>query len=53
MVASMKMTAFSDIALCSLAEVDWRFSGAYCLYNQGDKLIIVLMMEQYPPLICR
>jgi hypothetical protein len=30
------MTAFWDIALCSLAEVDWRFRGAYSLHHQGD-----------------
>jgi hypothetical protein len=29
----MKMSAFSDIALCSLIEVDRRFRGAYCLHN--------------------
>jgi hypothetical protein len=31
----MKMTVFWDVAPCSLAEVDRRFRGAYCLY-QGD-----------------
>jgi hypothetical protein len=30
--ASMKMTAFWDIALCSLVEVDRRFRGAYWLH---------------------
>jgi hypothetical protein len=35
--ASMKMTAFSDIAKCSLIEVDGRFRDAYCLLYQGDE----------------
>jgi hypothetical protein len=30
----MKMTAFCDIAPCSLVEVDRRFRDAYCLYQQ-------------------
>jgi hypothetical protein len=30
MVASMKMTAYWDIELCSLVQVDQRFRGAYC-----------------------
>jgi hypothetical protein len=34
--ASMKMTAFWDIAPCSLIEVDRRFRGAYCVHHQGD-----------------
>jgi hypothetical protein len=34
--ASMKMTAFLDIAECSLV-VYRRFRGEYCLHNQGDK----------------
>jgi hypothetical protein len=33
--ASMKMTAFGDIAPCSLVEADRRFRGAYCLHRQG------------------
>jgi hypothetical protein len=33
---SMKMTAFWDIAQCSLVEVDRRFRVAYSLDNQGD-----------------
>jgi hypothetical protein len=52
----MKMTAFWDIAPCSLIEVDRHFRGAYCLHHQGDdirdyttqyprRLFIVLMME--------
>jgi hypothetical protein len=36
MAASMKMTAFWDIALCSLVEVDQLFRGAYCLHHQAD-----------------
>jgi hypothetical protein len=31
----MKMTAFWDIAPCSLAEVDRCFRGVYCLHHQG------------------
>jgi hypothetical protein len=30
------MTAFWDIALCSLFGVDRRFRGEYCLHHQGD-----------------
>jgi hypothetical protein len=33
--AAVKMTAFWDIALCSLVEVDRCFIGAYYLYYQG------------------
>jgi hypothetical protein len=33
---SSKMTAFWDIAPCSLAEVDGRCRGAYCLRHQGE-----------------
>jgi hypothetical protein len=32
---SMKMTAFLDIAPCSLGEIHRRFRGAYCLNHQG------------------
>jgi hypothetical protein len=32
----MKMTAFYDIAPCSLVGVDPLFRGAYCLHHQGD-----------------
>jgi hypothetical protein len=35
--ASTKMTVFWDVALCSLAENDRRFRGAYCLHQQGDE----------------
>jgi len=34
--ASMNMTAFCNIAPCSLVEVDRRFRGYYCLHHQGD-----------------
>jgi hypothetical protein len=30
-----KMTVFWDVAPCSLAEVDRRFRGVYCLCHQG------------------
>jgi hypothetical protein len=33
----MKMTAFWDVAPCSLIEVYGRFRGAYCLHHQGDE----------------
>jgi outer membrane phospholipase A len=33
----MKMSAFWDIALCSLIEVDQHFRGAYCLHHRGYK----------------
>jgi hypothetical protein len=32
----MKMTAFYNITLCSLAEVDRRFRRAYCLHQQSS-----------------
>jgi hypothetical protein len=31
------MTAFWDIAPCSLVEVDRRFRSAYCLHHQGER----------------
>jgi hypothetical protein len=31
------MTAFWDVAPCSLVEVDWRFGGAYCLHQQNEQ----------------
>jgi hypothetical protein len=37
----MKMTALWDTALCSLAEIDQHFRGAYCLHHQ----VIALMVE--------
>jgi hypothetical protein len=43
MAASMKMTAFWNIAPCGLIEVDRHFRGAYCFQHQGD--VIALMME--------
>jgi hypothetical protein len=33
---SLKTTAFWDIALSSLVEVDQCFRGAYCLHNDDD-----------------
>jgi hypothetical protein len=30
------MAVFSDVVPCSLVEIVWRFSGAYCLHHQGD-----------------
>jgi hypothetical protein len=42
------MTAFWDTASSSLVEVNRRFGGAYCLYNQGDnhlsQNIIIFML---------
>jgi hypothetical protein len=35
MAAGMKVTAFWDIAPCSLIEVERRFRGVYCLHHQG------------------
>jgi hypothetical protein len=37
--ASMKTTAFWDVAPCSLVEVDRRFRGVYCLLFHGNGLI--------------
>jgi hypothetical protein len=44
-------TAFWDIALCSLIEVDWHFRGAHCRDNGVSKHIGLLLQEyttQYP-----
>jgi hypothetical protein len=38
------MTAFWDIAPCSLVEVDRRFRGAYCLHHQDDELIALMII---------
>jgi hypothetical protein len=35
MVASMKFTAFWDMALCRIIEVDRYFRLAYCLHHEG------------------
>jgi hypothetical protein len=35
-VASMKMAAFWNIALCSVVEVDRRFRCAYSFHYQGN-----------------
>jgi hypothetical protein len=37
MVARMKMTAFRDMAPCSLVEADQCFRDAYCLHHQGKE----------------
>jgi hypothetical protein len=37
MMESLKMTAFRDVVLCSLVEVDQCFKGAYWLYRQGNE----------------
>jgi hypothetical protein len=44
-MASMKMTAFWDIAPCSLVEVDWCFRGGYYLHRQGG------LMKHKSPII--
>jgi hypothetical protein len=31
------MTAFWDVALCSLVGVEWRFRDVYCLRHRGDE----------------
>jgi hypothetical protein len=36
--ANKKITAYWNIAPCSLVEVDRRFRGAYCLHHQGDEI---------------
>jgi hypothetical protein len=33
-----KMAVFWDVALCSLAYIDRRFRGHYCLHNHGESL---------------
>jgi hypothetical protein len=45
--ASMKLTVFWDVALCSLVEVYRRFRGAYSLHHQGVALIMVMMANIY------
>jgi hypothetical protein len=37
--ASVKMTAFWDVAPCSLVENDRCFRGTYCSYHQGDEML--------------
>jgi hypothetical protein len=37
MTASVKMTAFSDMAPCSLIEADLRFRGVHCFHHQGNE----------------
>jgi hypothetical protein len=33
----MKMTVFWDVAPCTVVGIDRRFTGAYCLHQQGDE----------------
>jgi hypothetical protein len=35
--SAVNITVFSDVAPCSLVEVDRRFRGAYSFHNQGDQ----------------
>jgi hypothetical protein len=35
--ASMKMTVFRDVALCSLVQVSQNFRCAYCIHHQADE----------------
>jgi hypothetical protein len=37
MPASMKMTAFWDIELCSVIEVDWHFRSAYYIRHEDSE----------------
>jgi hypothetical protein len=37
----MKLTAFWDIKLCRLVEVDGRFRGDYCHHHQGDEWLMI------------
>jgi hypothetical protein len=39
------MAVFWIVALCSLVDVYQCFRGPCCLHNQGDRVIIALMME--------
>jgi hypothetical protein len=41
MVADTKMTAFWDIALCSLMKVYRHFRGAYFLHHQGNETLMM------------
>jgi hypothetical protein len=51
--ASMKMTAFWNIVLCSFIKVDRRFRGVYCFHHRPDKagsmqlLNIGLLQQDY------
>jgi hypothetical protein len=50
--ASMKMTAFWDIAPCSLVKVDQCFRGSYCLHHQGDKCSLSQKSVVFLPVVC-
>jgi hypothetical protein len=39
------MTAFSNIVSRSLVKADWRFRGAYYLYNQIDMALMVVAIH--------
>jgi hypothetical protein len=43
-VASIKMATFSDTAPCSVVEVNQSFRGAYCLHNEGDGQVALMMV---------
>jgi hypothetical protein len=34
-VVDMKLSVFSDVAPCSLTDIDRSFKGSYCLHHQG------------------
>jgi hypothetical protein len=33
----MTITTFSDVAPCSLVEIDQRFRGSYCIHHRGGE----------------
>jgi hypothetical protein len=45
--ASIKVTAFWDIAPCSLVGVDRLFKGTYCHHHQGDAETSVYSKETF------
>jgi hypothetical protein len=48
----MKMSAFSDVASCSLVEVYRRFAGACCLHDQGDYLMTLCALQRSLDIHC-
>jgi hypothetical protein len=40
------MTAFWDIVLYSLVEVDRRFRGVYCLHVQGEEFAVAAFINK-------